>query len=105
MSFKTRIRPAQFQYSILATYLSSLLGYTFPRQVSPFHPHARYPGPFLAKVCKLFKMGVVMKGRGKYQVRPQRVCNTDRLPKQDPSRSEQLFYFRKRRCCANLNSS
>ena len=35
-----------------------------------------------------------MKGRGKYQVRPQRVCNTDRLPKQDPRRSEQLFYFR-----------
>jgi len=48
--------------SIFATYLSLLLGYTIIYRVSSFHPLARYPGPFLARVSKLFMVGVVIKG-------------------------------------------
>jgi len=48
--------------SIYAAYLSLLLGYTIVYRVSPFHPLARYPGPFLARVSKLFMVGVVING-------------------------------------------
>ncbi|KAF9643937.1 cytochrome P450 [Thelephora ganbajun] len=48
--------------SIFASYLSLLLGYTIIYRVSPFHPLARYPGPFLARVSKLFMVIVVTKG-------------------------------------------
>ena len=48
--------------SIFAAYLSLLLGYTILYRVSPSHPLARYPGPPLARVSKLFMVGIVIKG-------------------------------------------
>ena len=39
-----------------------LLGYTAIYRVSPVHPLARYPGPFFAKISKIFMVRVVLKG-------------------------------------------
>ena len=47
---------------VVAAYVSLLLGYTVIYRVSPFHPLARYPGPFFAKISKIFMVRVVTKG-------------------------------------------
>ena len=36
------------------TYFATLLGSIAAYRISPFHPLARYPGPFIAKLSKLW---------------------------------------------------
>ena len=48
--------------SIFAAYLFLLLGCTTTYHLSPFHPLARDPGPFLSRISKLSMDGVVIEG-------------------------------------------
>jgi peptidoglycan biosynthesis protein MviN/MurJ (putative lipid II flippase) len=46
-----------------STYLSTLVAATLAYRLSPFHPLAKYPGPVMCKISKLWFAGVAMGGK------------------------------------------
>ncbi|KAF9644906.1 cytochrome P450 [Thelephora ganbajun] len=47
----------------LATYFATLIGSIAAYRVSPFHPLSRYPGPFIAKLSKLWMVFICSTGK------------------------------------------